>query len=212
MSERQRGEHESRDQTKKMTLVQQAKSKGASQASKESDGDQPRQQAAALPKTMSKGGFDTHPRLDEARLSYRGWQPLQPPTPLVGHKRTAVPSQSPKKTEAKVARQIQVQYRLSQQDLQPAPARSCLPLALMASRRTPVPAADPADCASTGCESVAPLWLPFALVTGMAPLRVCVLPAASAAAKAASPHDSVRPRPVSDARQIHLCPFLWSVQ
>ncbi len=48
---------------------------------------------------------------------------MPPPMPLVGHKRAAVASQSPKKTDAKVARQVQAQYRLSQQDLQLAPVR-----------------------------------------------------------------------------------------
>ncbi len=66
--------------------------------------------------------------------SCKGWPPL--PTPLAGHKHAVVPSQSPKKTDAKVTRQIQVQYQLSQQDLQPAPARVCLPSAPMGAPRS----------------------------------------------------------------------------
>ncbi len=55
--------------------------------------------------------------------------------PLVGHKRAAVPSQSPKKADAKVMRQVQVQHRLSQQALQLAPACVFLPSALVGAPR-----------------------------------------------------------------------------
>ncbi len=55
--------------------------------------------------------------------------------PLAGHKCAAVPSQSPKKADAKVARQVQVQHRLSQQALQLAPACIFLPSALVGAPR-----------------------------------------------------------------------------
>ncbi len=87
-----------------MTPALQAKSREASQVSEESGGDQPRQQAASPPKVMSKGRLDVHPRLDEAAgPSHGGWHPVPPPMPLAGHKRAVVSSQSPKKTDAKVA-------------------------------------------------------------------------------------------------------------
>ncbi len=100
----------------KMTPAMQAESKG-------SDGSQPRQQAAAPTKKQGRGGFDDHPVPDDgmqARPSHGGWLPLLPPVVLAGHKRAAASSQSPKKVDAKVARQVQVQHRLSQQALQPA--------------------------------------------------------------------------------------------
>ncbi len=123
---------------KKVTPAKQAMSKGDSQASKESDSDQLRQQAAALTKKAGRGGFDDYPRLDDgtwARLSHEGWPTLQQSVPLAGHKRTVVSSQSPKKTDAKVAQQVQVQHRLTQQALQPALARVFLPSASVGALR-----------------------------------------------------------------------------
>ncbi len=61
---------------------------------------------------------------------------LQQSASLMGHKRAAGPSPSLKKTEAKVARQVQVQHRLSQQALQLAPMHVFLPSAPMGAPRS----------------------------------------------------------------------------
>ncbi len=65
-----------------------------------------------------------------------GWPPLPQLASLVGHKCAVVPSQSPKKAEAKVAQQIQVQHRLSQQALQPALVHIFLPSAPVGAPRS----------------------------------------------------------------------------
>ncbi len=104
-----------------------------SQVSKGSEEDWPGLKTAAPTKKMGRGRFDEYPKPGEAIPSHAG---LPPPAPLAGHKRRAVPSQSPKKTPSKVARQLQVQYQLSQQDLQPAPACTYLPSALMGAPRS----------------------------------------------------------------------------
>ncbi len=88
---------------------------------------------AALAKKTGKGRFDMHSKPGEAEPSRAG---LPPPAPLAGHKRTVVPSQSLKKTPSKVAQQLQVQYQLSQQDLQLAPAHVYLPSAPMGAPRS----------------------------------------------------------------------------
>ncbi len=130
---RQRTRHESRDPSKKTSLAKKIKSKGDSQLGKESDGDQPKKQAAAPTKVVSKGGFDAHrgPQDDEqAGPSHRaqgGWPTLQQSAATAGHKCAAAPSQSPKKSDAKVAWQIQAQHKIQQQALQPAPAHIFLP-------------------------------------------------------------------------------------
>ncbi len=54
---------------------------------------------------------------------------------LARHKCAAAPSQSLKKSDAKVARQIQVQHKLQQQALQPPPACVFLPSALVGAPR-----------------------------------------------------------------------------
>ncbi len=98
---------------KKGTPAMQAKSKEDSQGSKEGDGDQPKQQATAPTKKAGRGGFNAYPRPadgTQARLSHKGWPPLPQLASLAGHKRAVVPSQSLKKTDAKVAQQVQVQH------------------------------------------------------------------------------------------------------
>ncbi len=85
-------------------------------------------------KPLGKGRFDDHPPVGEAGPSRRGLQP--PSTPQVGHKRAAVSSsKSPLKTPVKVSRQIQIQYKITQQDLQLLPLRVYLPSALMGAPR-----------------------------------------------------------------------------
>ncbi len=103
------------------------------EASAESAADWPRQQARALTKPMGKGGFDAPSGPGAAGPSHAGWQSLL--TPQVGHKRAAASSQSPKKTPTKVARQLAIQYRISQEDLQPPPVWVYLPLAPMGAPR-----------------------------------------------------------------------------
>ncbi len=110
------------------------RSKDGSQLSlgKESDGGQQKKQAAAKPNLMGRGGFDAYwgPQGGEqAGPSHEGWPTLQQSAGVAGVKRTA-PSQSPKKTALKEAHQIQVQQRIQQQALQPAPAHVSLLSAL----------------------------------------------------------------------------------
>ncbi len=89
---------------------------------------------------MGKGGFDAYqgPQDDEqAGLSHGaqgGWPTLQQSAAVARQKRAVAQSQSPKKT-AKVVQQIQVQQRIQQQALQPAPGRVILPSALAGAPR-----------------------------------------------------------------------------
>ncbi len=125
---RQRTRHESWDMAKKVSpMMNVARSKGGSQPSldKESAGDQQQKQPAAKAKSMGKGSFDAYQGPQEgeqAGPSHGGWPTLQQSAATAGMKCTVAPSQSPKKTAPKVARQIQTQQRIQQQALQPAPA------------------------------------------------------------------------------------------
>ncbi len=101
--------------------------------SKGSEEDWPSPKTAAPTKKKGKGRFDEYSQPGEAGPSHAG---LPPPAPLAGHKCAAVLSQSPKKTLSKVARQLQVQYQLSQGDLQLAPACVYLPSAPMGAPRS----------------------------------------------------------------------------
>ncbi len=107
-----RGQHESRDQAKKVT---------------------PATWAAAPVRKMGRGGFDapSGPGM-VAGLSHGAWQP-----PLAGQKRPIQPSKSPMKVPTKIQRQKNVQYQLSQQDLQQPPSRVYLPSAPMGAPRAP---------------------------------------------------------------------------
>ncbi len=102
---------------------------------KESDGGQQKKQVAAPTKATGKGGFDAYSRpqdSEQARPSHGaqgGWLTMQQLVAAAGHKCTAAPSQSPKKSDAKVVRQIQVQQQLQQQVLQPTPAHVFMPSA-----------------------------------------------------------------------------------
>ncbi|MCP4546614.1 MAG: hypothetical protein GY835_09140 [bacterium] len=99
-----------------------------------SEGSSTDKQTAVPTKKKGKGGFDEHPAPAEAGLSHGGFQ--QPSTPQAGHKHAAVSSsRSPMKTPTKMSRQIQIQYQLSQQDLQPMPACVFLPSAPMGAPR-----------------------------------------------------------------------------
>ncbi len=109
-----------------MTLKRKAEGRDTS---RESNANWPSLKAVAPTKKMGKGGFNVHPGFSRAGPSHGGWQP--PPTLQVGHKRTAVSSQSPKNTPTKVAWQLTIQYQLSQQDLQQPPLCIYLPSALM---------------------------------------------------------------------------------
>ncbi len=74
----------------------------------------------------------TGPGALEAGPRQGGYQP-----PLAGQERPAQPSQSPMKVSPKVQRQKNMQYQLSQQDLQQPPSRVYLPSAPMGAPRAP---------------------------------------------------------------------------
>ncbi len=124
----QRGEHESRDPTKKTLPAKKvAGSKDGSQLPSDKESDKQKKQAAVKEKAKPtrRGGFDSYRGAqggEQARLSRKDWPALPAAAGVAGVKRAA-PSQSPKKVATKVACQIQMQQRVQQQAMHLAQTR-----------------------------------------------------------------------------------------